>query len=461
MGSSPQLGPGTDFPFPGDAKPNRWTLLQRILFRFVFAYLVLYAAPATERADLLSVIPGGAFVARPYISLWHSVVPWVAKTTFHLSGRAIVYIRTGSTDTSLDYILEFCFVLLALAATVLWSILDRRRGDYSRVHAWLRLLIRYNLSFTLFIYALVKIFPLQFPSTPLDRFVEPHGNFSPMGLLWSFMGASTPYTIFGGVCEATAASFLLFRRTTTLGGFIAFGVLLNVTMLNFCYDVPVKLYSTNLLLMAVFLAAPDVRRLVDVFILNRPTPPSYVPTIRFERRAARIGVTLFQFVFTGIFLFGQVSNNWKAYKRQYVNPERPPIYGLYRVETFLRGGQEVPPLATDQSRWNWLIAQSPRGLAIQNMDGLPPQFFPAQYDAVNHHIALTVRGVKYSFIYTYPDPDHLLFEGGGEKDRLSVRFRKIDPSAFLLASRGFLGSMSYPSTAEMGIEGIAAIQTKL
>ena len=437
MGSSPQLDTETDFPSPGDARPCRWTLPQRILFRFVFAYLILYAAPATERADLLSVIPGGALVARQYIALWHSFVPWVAKTIFHLSGRAIVYAPTGSTDTSLDYVQEFCFVLLALAATVLWSILDRRRGDYRRLHAWLRLLIRYTLSFALFTYGLVKIFPLQFPSTPLDRFIEPHGNFSPMGVLWSFMGASTPYTIFAGVCEATAASLLLFRRTTTLGGLIASGVLLNVTMLNFCYDVPVKLYSTNLLLMAVFLVAPDVRRLVDVFILNRPTPPSGVATIRFERRAARIGVTVFQLVFTGIFLFGQVSSDWKAYQRRYVNPDRPPIYGLYRVETFLRGGREMPPLATDQTRWNWLIAQSPRGLAIQNMDGLPPQFFPAQYDAVNHHVVLAVRGVRYALIYTYPDPDHLLFEGGSEKDTISVRFRKIDPSAFLLASRGF------------------------
>jgi len=426
------------------SRSTQWTLPQRLLFRFVFAYLLLYAAPATNRADLLSVIPGGAWVARPYISLWHWFVPWVAKTVFHLSGRVIVYVRTGSGDTTLDYVGECCFLVLALAATAFWSILDRRRGDYQRLHAWLRLLIRYTLSFALFTYAFVKIFPLQFRATPLDRFIEPYGNFSPMGVLWSFMGASTPYTIFGGVCEAIAATFLLFRRTTTLGGLIALGVLLNIVVLNFCYDVPVKLYSTNLLLMAAFLVAPDIGRLVHVLVLDSPAHPSNVPTIRFERRAVRIGVAVFQLVFIGIFLFGQVRGAWAAYDRAYIHPDRPPIYGLYRVETFLRSGQEVMPVATDQTRWEWLIAQYPRGLAIQHLDGPPPQLFPAEFDAGNHQIVVTVRGVQYTLRYSYPDPNHLLLEGSAGKDAVSIRFRKTDPSTFRLASRGFHWINEFP-----------------
>jgi hypothetical protein len=131
------------------------------------------------------------------------------------------------------------------------------------------------------------------------------------------------------------------------------------------YDVPVKLYSTNLLLMAVFLALPDVRRLVNICVLNRPADPLNLPPIRFERRWARVAALAFQFAFTGFFLFGQIRGGWLQYQRAYIHPDRPPIYGLYRVETFLRGGQEVPPLATDQTRWNWLIPQYPQGIAIQ------------------------------------------------------------------------------------------------
>jgi multidrug transporter EmrE-like cation transporter len=273
-------------------------------------------------------------LASSYLSLWQALTPWVARTVFHLSGPALVYRRTGSADTTLDYVQEFCLLILALATTVLWSILDRRRKDYSRLYAWLRLLVRYTLSFTLFTYGLVKIFLLQFRPITLDRFVEPYGHFSHMGVLWNFMSASVPYIIFAGLCEITPAVLLLFRRTTTLGALTAFGVLLNVVMLNFCYDVPVKLYSINLLLMAIFLATPEVRRLTHVLLLNRTADSSSLPQIRSEILWARMASTGFQIALVGYFLFGQIKSNWTVYRSVYVHPDRPPIYGLYRVEAF-------------------------------------------------------------------------------------------------------------------------------
>jgi hypothetical protein len=67
------------------------------------------------------------------------------------------------------------------------------------------------------------------------------------------MGYSTAFTFFGGCAELLPAVFLLFRRTALLGSLLAFAVMLNIVMLNFCYDVPVKLYSLNLLLLSMFL----------------------------------------------------------------------------------------------------------------------------------------------------------------------------------------------------------------
>lgn len=49
----------------------------------------------------------------------------------------------------------------------------------------------------------------------------------------------------------------------------AFAYLINVVVLNFSYDVPVKLYSSHLLALALFLAAPEFRRLANVFLFNR------------------------------------------------------------------------------------------------------------------------------------------------------------------------------------------------
>ena len=119
-------------------------------------------------------------------------------------------------------------------------------------------------------YGFFQVLPLQFPEPGPDRLIMSYGDSSPMGLLWRFMGASRPYTVFGGLAEALGGLLLLWRRTTLLGALVAFGLLLNIVMLNFSYDVPVKLFSSLLLGLALFLVWPDVGRLVDLFVRNRP-----------------------------------------------------------------------------------------------------------------------------------------------------------------------------------------------
>src|SRR5205807_3997106 len=60
---------------------------------------------------------------------------------------------------------------------------------------------------------------------------------------------------------------------TLLGALCAAGATLQVFLLNMCYDVPVKLMSGHLLLMALTLIVPDVPRLVRFFVLGRPVAP--------------------------------------------------------------------------------------------------------------------------------------------------------------------------------------------
>src|SRR5258708_21145416 len=101
-----------------------------------------------------------------------------------------------------------------------------------------------------------KIMPVQFPPPGPDRLLVAYGDSSPMGLLWTFMGASKPYVMFSGLIEVAGGLLLLFRRTSLLGGLLSAAVLTNVVLMNFCYDVPVQLYSSRLLVMAVLYVAP-------------------------------------------------------------------------------------------------------------------------------------------------------------------------------------------------------------
>ena len=231
----------------------------------------------------------------------------------------------------------------------------------------------------------------------------------------------------------------LFRRTTALGSLVAFGVLLNVVMLNFCYDVPVKLYSTNLLLMALYLASPDLRRLVDFFVRNRPTVPADLAGPRFSRRGVRIGAVVFQVLFVGYALYGNIAGGWRSYRMTRLNPPRPALYGIWEVENFTRNGHEVPPLVTDTARWRRLIADFPGSIAVKTMDDKIINY-GADYSKTGNTLTLfegADRSKGYKLVYTRLDAEHLLLDGTMGGDALSLRLRRIDISKFLLLNRGF------------------------
>jgi uncharacterized membrane protein YphA (DoxX/SURF4 family) len=424
---------------PATPPPVRWRPAHRVLFRFVLCYLLLYCLPDGDRVDILSSLPRGLLLAQTGEWMWHAICPWVAIHVFGLSGQPTTYFPTGSGDTTLAYIQNLLILVFSLGATLVWSILDRRRANYCRLHAWLRLLVRYTLALTLFQYGFAKVVPQQFQPTRLMKFIEPYGEFSPMGVLWNFMGASMAYTVFSGAAEVLGGVLLFFRRTTTLGALVSMGVMANVVALNFCYDVPVKLYSTNLLLMAVFLAAPDLRRLVRVLVLNRAAVPADPMAIRFERRPFRIASLVLWIAFVGYTLGGQVVGAVAAYQRLYAHPLRPSIYGVYDVETFTQLGKELV-LATDSARWR-KVAFQPGAMVVRTMDDRPV-FYPGKYDEARS--AFTANNGGNPVTWSRPDADHLAIECNIGGVPVSARLRKVDMSKFLLESRGFHWISEFP-----------------
>jgi hypothetical protein len=444
MGQAVQTAPAHSFASQETALP-KWSLLKRMVFRFVCCYLMLYNLPMLGHVNLLDAIPGVSWLSEKYIRVWHSIVPWVAIHVFHLSGPVTVYPDgNGSGDTTLDYVEDLCLVAAAVLGTFIWSLVDFKRTDYRRIHFYLRVYVRYALSFTLFGYGFAKVFPTQFIFPPLGRLVEPLGEFSPMGLLWNFMGYSTAYIIFSGLAEVTGATLLLFRRTATLGAMASSAVLLNIVMLNFCYDVPVKLYSLNLLLMAIFLMLPDLGRLADLLVLNRPTSAAELASPRFEARWIKphwikIGAIAFQVLFVGYFLYGTIKGGWEGYKGSVLNRPKAPIYGLYEVESFNRAGVDLAPLTTDATRWRRVAIQSPAAFTVRMMDD-SAHVYSTEYDQAKNTVMISGdpdKSKKNAFSYSRPDSEHVILQGTLIGDPLVVKLKRIDPSKFLLVNRGF------------------------
>src|SRR3954447_4550699 len=157
----------------------RWSLAERIAFRFFFCYFVLFFL--TNVGDR---IPFTGFLLRPYGALWTAVVVWLDRHVLHTGYEIYPIDGAGISNTPYGLITFSCYVALAAAAALLWSLLDRRRGDYQRLHQWLRLLLRCGLAITLIEYGIIKAIPVQMIFPPMTVLSQRVGDLSPMRMLW-------------------------------------------------------------------------------------------------------------------------------------------------------------------------------------------------------------------------------------------------------------------------------------
>jgi hypothetical protein len=167
------------------------------------------------------------------------------------------------SDSQGMYVLCATFAIVAILTGLLWSFLVKR--PVTDKHRYLFIaFIRYYLALSLFKYGFDKIFLNQFPNPEPNLLFTGFGNLTPDIMYWSTMGVSPEYSVFTGLMEVIPAILLLFRRTYFVGSIIAFFVLLNVVMINFGFDITVKLYSLFLLMLSLILVLPGYRKILEL-----------------------------------------------------------------------------------------------------------------------------------------------------------------------------------------------------
>jgi hypothetical protein len=419
------------------AELPHWCTPKRIAFRFIFTYFLLSIfSPYGLIASLLNgVVPLQDNVG----GWWKSTVQWVGQTVF---GVTITIMPAGSGDTTFNYVEVFCWAVIAAAVTLLWSVASRRRPSYPWLFEVLRVVVRHYLAVNMILYGAVKVVPLQFGNLSPEALVTPFGERSPHGLLWSFMAASPYYTSFTGVLELIGGLLLLFRRTTLLGALISAGALTHVVVLNFCYDVPVKLFSSHMLAMALFLIAPDAGRLWNFFVRGRPVAPAPLRP-RFRRRWLEWSIAIAK---NGVFLLMTLGilgvAVYAVHKLGFFGPPKP-LHGVWEVDEFVRDGQVLPPLATDTSRWKQV-------LIMRVADDAWITFRPmtGEDDARKAELAEDTRQLtlkedqetgKSAIVLAYeePTPGVLVLSGIVDGKSLRITMHLVPPERFLLVNRGF------------------------
>ncbi|MFN8343533.1 MAG: hypothetical protein U0X91_00930 [Spirosomataceae bacterium] len=400
-----------------------WPLWRKVIFRFTALYFLVYSSPLQWLGELPLIADLGGLYNQG--EKW--LVEWANAHIFHV--KDVLVPMAGSGDTSYGYAQLCFFSLFAVLGTVVWSLLDRRRPHYEKGYAWLRIGIRYYVALVSFSYGIIKLFALQMPFPSISQLATPIGDLSPMRLAWFFIGYSSPYEIFSGALECAAGALLIFRRTSTLGAFMAAAVFMNVAMMNLAYNIPVKLFSIHLFVFSNILLAADAQRLLNFFVFNRATAPA--PVFTLPKKWMRIGRIALKIAFAGLFIAYPLYNSYQNSLTPFNSSPAKDVLttGIFEVAAFETDGR----MKEDSLRWKEVIFERYNGGTIQTTDTLFRQryhraYFSYTLDSLKQHISFKKRVSDSLSLFTLQctlsDTNTVLLKGKVQNDSLRVVLKR-------------------------------------
>lgn len=384
------------------AAKQPWRTWQCVLFRYALCHWLLYSLPmpllhllgdvtsgfgVIDRGSGPSSWTGACMAALAEVgTAWQSLTTWMSQ--HGLAPYEVIHQPTGSGDTAHDIAKLLAVVAASLLITTAWSLLHRKPTAYPRLGRWLHLVVRFDVAFQILGYGLSKLYGGQFGEMSLARLTQEIGDTPPMTMVGTFMKASKSYEIFGGLGEVLGPLLLFHHRTALLGAFVTIGVMANVCALNWLCGVPVKLYSTHLLLFSIALLAPFGERLWAVFVTNLPSNPIDLRVVR-STRARRILVAL-----GGMWVVGHLAAShfgYRVMRERNAPPAKSSLYGVWLVEKMLLDGQEVP--ITDATRWKFLAVDRGTTAWVRAASG-QQSWFDFEWDAAAGVAKAKSRGAK-------------------------------------------------------------------
>jgi uncharacterized membrane protein YphA (DoxX/SURF4 family) len=424
--------------------PISWSPARKLGFRFFCLFFFLYILFNPN-----GVLPYYGALTYLYTQPLHWLIPWIGEHILHLPDKITIF-TNGSGDTTYDYVILLFLTVIAVLGCMVWTVLDRHRKNYDQLYYWLTVIVRYYLGITMLSYGFVKIYKLQFPAPDSFRLLETYGQSSPMGLAWTFMGYSKGYNYFTGFMEVSGGLLLLFRRTTAAGSLLTLIVAGHVMALNYCFDIPVKLLSTTLVFMSLYLLSGNIRRLIDLFFFQRTTSLTLIQAPVIRRKWLRYSLKTFKFLLIAYVIFTDISSSAEGMHIYGDSAPKAPLSGIYNIETFIRNKDTIPPLLTDTIRWRQLIIAGSKGdayVTIRTMNDAEKGYQLVE-DTVKHTITFVSyydSSQKVLFNYRFSGPDALVCNGReNNNDTIRVYMRKYPENKFLLTSRGFHWINEYP-----------------
>ena len=199
-----------------------------------------------------------------------------------------------------------------------------------------------------------------------------------------------------------------------------------------------------LLIMAVFLMAPDFNRMLNVFWRNSAVQSVSFPPMLHSRKKKIAGAVL-KWLFVISLFYSNISGGLSSRKQYGDLRPLPPLYGIYNTEIVVRNHDTIPPLTTDSTRWKQLIIQFKENAQVKLMNDSLKFFKFIVNDSARSILFYSVADSlnKSSLLYQ-ADSTSLVLSGQIKSDSIYIRLRKFDVNKFRLVSRGYHWINEYP-----------------
>ncbi|EAZ82509.1 hypothetical protein [Algoriphagus machipongonensis] len=338
--------------------------------------------------------------------------------------------RTGSGDTTFDYVRIPASITLSILLALVLILIKKTRGQAENFYKWTLIYARYFVGLTLISYGIAKFLEGQFPGPTFYSMEVLFGNISPMGLAWRFFGYSDTYKIFMGLSEIVAGFLLLFRRTSILGALVSISVCLNIVLVNFSFDVPVKLFSSHLLVFSFLVLIPKIKPVVDFFILHKSTTLGEMKPL-FEKRKYKIIWLIANLYLIGLIPITRAVSHVQSQKFRTMENEWEGLYSGFD---------------SDSTRfWDKMVLEK-NYMVLQTNDGKRDFLSIEEIEAEGHILIKNPDDSEKPhelFIKELDNKQYEILLRIGEKENLAIGDRK-DKSDYELIKRGFNWINEYP-----------------
>lgn len=248
--------------------------------------------------------------------------------TFFISNNEDITFTLYSDSSGLYWVLIIILIISFVLTLVFGAVEKLTSFNFSSKTALtiLFLILTYFLSYQMAIYGFNKLFKFQFYDAHPNTLFTPVGYLTKDFLFWTSMGASKLYSIVTGACEVMITILLLIRKTRNFAIFLGFFVCLFIVLINFSFDINVKIQSLSLFVFFSILLLPNLKTYY-LFFTQKKVTLNLAPKLSSNKNIHSAVKTI---VLLAIFiesLYPYMQSN--TYDGDYAT--KPPYYGAYAI----------------------------------------------------------------------------------------------------------------------------------